>query len=945
MDEQLKVRIVVDKSDFNKGITDVKKELKSTANSTKQGVSGVSQEVKSVAGSIKQSIASAIGVAIPTIGRIRNEIKSLKKELKAPLKGSYEGFAREAERTYSKMYKKYKSQGFDDETAKHKAGWSPEFDEVMGRWNAFNESMEEFERRTSKAHRQLAEVRKTGYDIVTLPFQGMKRGLSSIFSTLGNGLKQTAQFKALALLFRKIKNSDFGEAVGKWAGSIKTAIKESIGAIGAWIKAIIAFAGVITGVVFSVSKLGDSIDKGSQKMNMSAEQYQKWSYAMELSGSSIEELREGYNQMSGQISQAVNGTEESQKAFQRLGVNLKDAQGNLRSTGDIFEDVVVSLQSMDNATERTALAYKLFGESTSKLNPLLNNNANFLKDVVRTQDALGSQMSGSLVSASAKFQDAITTMKQGWQGFKNVLGETFMPVIQKVVVWVTVAIAKISALLRVLFGIKKDKSSETMNKATNSVSSYTGAVNKATDAVKKLKKQTMGFDEMNILQGQDTASGSGSGAVDAGYGIDVGGGGSVGTLLPEDALADIESFEKKMDQIGGKIAGWVTALGILGGAILFIIGGISLNIPMILAGATLCGIGIAVGNGSGVLDGISPIIKAIVMALGTFATVLLVVKEAIIAVKGAQAALNIVMNANPIGLVIAAVAALVAAFIYLWNNCEEFRQFFINLWEQLKEVVKAVADWFVQAWTDIKNFFVNLWNSIKDGAVNVWNGIKNVFSVVGNWFYNSVISPVANFFSGMWNKLKSGAKNAWDGIKSVFSTVANFFGDVFSKAWKKVKDIFSTGGKIFDGIKDGIVKAFKTIVNAIISGINKVVAIPFNGINWALNKIKSVSILGLKPFDWISTISVPQIPKLAKGGITNGATLAEIGEAGREMVLPLEANTQWMDLLAEKINQRQGRSIPTKLILQVNGRTFGETAIENINEITKQTGTLPLVFA
>ena len=86
--------------------------------------------------------------------------------------------------------------------------------------------------------------------------------------------------------------------------------------------------------------------------------------------------------MSGQISQAVNGTEESQKAFQRLGVNLKDAQGNLRSTGDIFEDVVVSLQSMDNATERTALAYKLFGESTSKLNPLLNNNSNFLKTII-----------------------------------------------------------------------------------------------------------------------------------------------------------------------------------------------------------------------------------------------------------------------------------------------------------------------------------------------------------------------------------------------------------------------------------------------------------------------------------------------------------------------------------------------------------------------------------
>lgn len=937
MDEQLKVKIVVDKSDFNKGITDVKKELKSTADSTKKGVSGVSQEVKSVAGSIRQSIATAIGVAIPSIGLVKKEVKALKNEIK----GSYEGFAREFDRIYSKMYKKYKSQGFDDKTAQQKAAWSPEVNNVMERWDAFNDSMEELAEQTSEAHVKLIELRKTVYDIATRPLQAMKRGLSSIFSTLGNGLKETGQFKALSLLFRKIKNSDFGEAVSKWAGSIKIAIKESISAIGAWIKAIIAFAGVITGVVFSVSKLGDSIDKGSQKMNMSAEQYQKWAYAMELSGSSIEELREGYNQMSGQISQAVNGTEESQKAFQRLGVNLKDAQGNLRSTGDIFEDVVVSLQNMDNVTERTALAYKLFGESVSKLNPLLNNNANFLKDVVRTQDALGSQMSGSLVAASAKFQDAITTMKQGWQGFKNVLGETFLPVIQKVVVWITVAVAKISALLRVLFGIKKDKSSETMNKATNSVSSYTGAVNKATDAVKKLKKQTMGFDEMNILQGQDTASGSGSGAGDVGYGVDIGGSeGSIGALLPEDALADIENFEKKMDEIGGKVAGWVTALSILGGVILLVIGALSLNIPMVLAGVTLAGIGIGIGNASGtfsawgewlngIWESISTWFSNTISAIGDFfSRVWNGIKE------GAKSAVDAIKG----------FFSNIAVWYYT-NVIEPINKFFIGLWQSIKDTAKSVADWFVEAWNNIKDFFVNLWTNIKDGAVNGWNNIKNVFSTVGTWYYTNVIEPVNNFFSKMWDKLKNGAKNAWDGIKNVFSTVAQFFGDIFSKAWKKVKDVFSTGGKIFDGIKDGIVKAFKAIVNAIITGINKVIAVPFNGINWALNKIKGISIFGLKPFDWIYTISVPQIPRLAKGGITNGATLAEIGEAGREMVLPLESNTQWMDLLAEKINQRQGRSIPTKLILQVNGRTFGETAIENINEITKQTGTLPLVFA
>ena len=939
MDEQLKVKIVVDKSDFNKGITDVKKELKSTANSTKQGVSGVSQEVKNVAGSIKQSIATAIGVAIPSIGLVRKEVKKLSKELKEVLKsGTYKGFERGFIQAFDKAYKKFRDMGFSDMGARDKASSTPEVEKALEQWEAYNDAVDEVKKGMTEAQSALFDYRDDMKDFFkSMGNIGPIKAIKNAFSSLGKGLKETAQFKALANVFQKIKNSRFGE----WVRHLGTAIKESIGAIGAWIKGLIAFVGVITGVVFSVSKLGDSIDKGSQKMNMSAEQYQKWAYAMELSGSSIEELREGYNQMSGQISQAVNGTKESQKAFQRLGVNLKDTKGNLRSTGDIFEDVVVSLQNMDNTTERTALAYKLFGESVSKLNPLLNNNANFLREVVRTQNALGSQMSDNLVAQSAKFQDAITTLGQAWQGFTNLLGETFLPIIQKIVVWITVAIAKITILLRVLFGIKKDKSSETMNKATNSVSSYAGAVSKATDAVKEFKKQTMGFDEMNIIQPTDMATGAGAGAVDAGYGVNMGGSeGSLGSLLPEDALADIEAFEKKMDEIGGKVAGWVTGLSILGGAILLIIGALSLNLPLVLIGETLAGIGVAIGDASGtfsewdawlngIWESISTWFSDTISAIGDFFTnVWNDIKD------GAKSAVDAIKG----------FFSDIGDWFYT-NVIEPIGNFFSDLWQDIKDIANSVADWFVEAWTDIKNFFVDIWNSIKEKASNTWDGIKNVFSTVGNWFHEKVISPVGDFFSGMWDKLKKGAKDAWAGIKDVFSTVANFFGDIFSKAWKKVKDIFSTGGKIFDGIKDGIVDAFKAIVNAIITGINKVVALPFKSINWALTKIKNIEILGLKPFDWVYTIDVPQIPKLAKGGITNGATLAEIGEAGREMVLPLEANTQWMDLLAEKINQRQGRGIPTKLILQVNGRTFGETAIENINEITKQTGTLPLVFA
>jgi len=250
--------------------------------------------------------------------------------------------------------------------------------------------------------------------------------------------------------------------------------------------------------------------------------------------------------------------------------------------------------------------------------------------------------------------------------------------------------------------------------------------------------------------------------------------------------------------------------------------------------------------------------------------------------------LNTALLSNPIALVVAAIAGLVAAFVMLWNNCEGFREFWINLWENIKNSIGIAVD-------AIAGFFSNL-----------WSGIQSTWSTVSTWFNDKVIKPVKDFFSGLWTGLRDGASNAWSGIKSVFSKVGSFFKDTFFNAWTAVKNIFSTGGKIFDGIKDGIVSAFKTIVNSIIKGINKVVSIPFEGINKALKKLKGIKIAKLKPFDWISTISIPEIPLLAKGGLARRATNAIIGEAGKEAILPLENNTGWMRKLAADLVKEMG---------------------------------------
>lgn len=271
-------------------------------------------------------------------------------------------------------------------------------------------------------------------------------------------------------------------------------------------------------------------------------------------------------------------------------------------------------------------------------------------------------------------------------------------------------------------------------------------------------------------------------------------------------------------------------------------------------------------------------------------------------------------------------------------------------WGGIKKAFGAVGDQLKNIVNSIKNHFKIQFDGIKNIASGLWSGIKTTFSAMGSWFKERV-NAVKNAFSGAWSSLKSGAKSAWTGVKNVFSSVGTFFKNTFSNAWAAVKKVFSTGGKIFDGIKDGIVSAFKTIVNAIIKGINKVVSVPFDGINRTLNKIKSIKILGAKPFDWIKTISVPKIPYLASGGYVaaNTPQLAVIGDNKHEgeIVAPeskiAEAVARGFAMVMAKMQTNQKNDRPIYLNLKIGEQDFWEGFIDYHNSVVKMTGDSPLL--
>lgn len=216
----------------------------------------------------------------------------------------------------------------------------------------------------------------------------------------------------------------------------------------------------------------------------------------------------------------------------------------------------------------------------------------------------------------------------------------------------------------------------------------------------------------------------------------------------------------------------------------------------------------------------------------------------------------------------------------------------------------ALIEGFVQLVFGLVQALPQIFASLKQALPNVfmgiWNGVKNVFSDAGNWF-GKTFGKAKDAAQNAFKNVGGFFKNIWSGIKNAFGSVSSWFKDTFSKAWSAVKDVFSKGGKIFDGIKEGIASTFKTIVNGLIGGINKVIAVPFKAINNALSKIRNVEIVGIKPFDWIKTFSIPQIPKLATGGVLKQGQVGLLEGSGAEAVVPLEKNTGWINEIAKRI--------------------------------------------
>ncbi len=292
---------------------------------------------------------------------------------------------------------------------------------------------------------------------------------------------------------------------------------------------------------------------------------------------------------------------------------------------------------------------------------------------------------------------------------------------------------------------------------------------------------------------------------------------------------------------------------------------------------------------------------------------------------------------SPIGIVILIIGALIAIGVLLYKNWDFIKAKAIEIFEFIKNWVKSKCD-------QIGNFFKTLWTKITDTFKNIgkWfstkfteakNGVCNAFANIANWFsekYKAILRVFSGVSTWFGNKFTE-AKNA---IVNKFSPIGKFFSNLFSS----IKNIFS---KIGTAVSNAMSGAFKAAINGVLgfaaNTINGFIR-AINGAIGLINKIPGVN---------ISAINTMRVPRLAKGGILDSPTLAMVGEAGKEAVVPLENNTGGLDLLASKLLERMPQSDNSgfgdgDLILQVDGSVIGKVALKQLRKMQRQ-GNITLI--
>lgn len=631
----------------------------------------------------------------------------------------------------------------------------------------------------------------------------------------------------------------------------------------------LAIAGAIAGavgavgfsaLVSSTAKLGDAIDKTSQKMGMSAQAYQEWDFIMQRCGTSMDSMTMAMKTLA---SSAIT----SKDALAELGISQEEVA--TLSQEQLFARTISALQNVEDTTRRTYLAGQLLGRGATELGAVLNMSASETDQLRQRVYELGGVMSQEAVTASAQYTDAMLDLKMAFRGISDTVATSVLPIItsaiNKVIIPIilrAVAVVRyfgnilrsafggLGAKIKGVFGGKAQKQNIDFGKSIGGVSKGIGgagkSAKKAKKAVKELNRELMGFDKMNKLAKKNKASDAGGGAGGgAGGAGDIGGIGDMGEALggANNKLGIFSKLSEKLRPI------W-KALGDVFKAIIRLFKAVGKALApvgkwiwehLIKPFGKLLGMAIVA-----VLEGIAgaiellakfiekhPKISATIISIATGLFLLIKAGGVLGVISKLGKAFRLLggaVMAHPIALLLVAIALAIGYIYKNWDKIKKtkFGKALIKIGNTLKNVGGILKEKLIGAFNKLKPIltFVGklIWKSIVVrfkllvGAVKLaWAVLKKIGSFFKGTFKKAldVVSKPLTAFKDAWAGLKNKtieltanigefASDAWDGITDTVATVTVGLKDNFSGAWDKIKGTW-------DGVKDKTAQALTSL--------------------------------------------------------------------------------------------------------------------------------------
>ena len=864
----------LDISDFKKSITEANKQIKLANAEFKSASAGMDDWTKSADG-----ITAKLNQLDKVLSSQKQILESYKQQLQAQ-QAAYEANGKKADELRAKLA----------DLAKN--GISTTSDEYKKYVSALADVTKEQEKNQSAADKLKVQILNQEAAVKTTEkeMKNYGKALEDVSKNEDDAAKEGEETsKAIE------KTGDSADkASGKLANFAKGLATGIVAGLAALSAAAVTAAKDMIGLAADVAAAGDEIDKESQKLGMSAENYQKLSYAMEISGANIDELRKGTVNITKALGAFEDeGIEASQvEPFNALNVSLIDAQGNLRTTDAVLLDTIDALAAMEDDVQRDIIANQIFGKTFTELRPMINGGSQAIKDLMQEAEDYGMVMSDDAVAASAAFQDSLTKLKGTLGGVKNSIGAELLPAL-----------------------------TETMDGFSDFVAGVDGGKAKIQSGVKNIIAQLKKMFPQILSFAKEIGSAVKDAAPDLLKDIMEG----LVSAIPEATAAVTDVLTQLLQLVTQILPGMVSNLGdLLIGLIDGLLDGDLLsNIITSVIDAAVAIIDKLSEVFPQVTAKLQSVLPDIVRALTDATPILLdaAIRFFTSIVQSIPVVLPQILGQIP--MIVSSVSDMLkknapqlmkAAVTLFMEIAKALPQINAAVGKAVVELIGSIGAMLYESVGTMGETATAMFMSIADAIPGIYDNIKKAFSDLIDLITDVFFKPLEIDFGEVWQTLVDGAAQAWEGIKTAFSAVGEFFKSVFQSAWDGIQATFSAGGQMFEGIKEGITEAFKVIVNTLMKGINAVIAEPFKTINELLNAIRELDVLGVKPFESLwkkDPLAIPEIPMLAQGGVLKRGQVGLLEGSGAEAVVPLEKNKAWIKAIAKEMQQQAQATLAT----------------------------------